>query len=282
MRYTHVRKADLNLLANFQALMEERNVTRAARRMFLSQPAMSRSFERLRQMLNDELLIWTAKGYEPTKRAAQFYAEIEQILPKLDALLRGHAFSPAESADSFRIATSGYASVWILPTLIQSLAQRAPHAQVEISPWDDGFRKLEANAIDVLLSSAEPPHPLRSEPLVHEIFVCLVSRDYPLRENRFTLRRYLAGKHLSVTVADGRQGSVDRTLDHLGKERNVRVKIPKFLQLISPRLHRRSHRPDRHAPGRHRSRAHQAFLHSHRPRPTRIKGLYLQSNLAPA
>ena len=80
MRYTHIRNADLNLLVAFQALMEERSITGAARRMFLSQPAMSRTVDRLQEIFEDELLVRTPNGYEPTHRALTAYADLEQIL----------------------------------------------------------------------------------------------------------------------------------------------------------------------------------------------------------
>jgi DNA-binding transcriptional LysR family regulator len=89
MRQTHVRGIDLGLLTTLQALVEERSITRAAERMFLSQPAMSRAFDRLQELFNDELLVRTRQGYEPTLRALHLYAEIERLMPSLESLLRG-------------------------------------------------------------------------------------------------------------------------------------------------------------------------------------------------
>ena len=77
MRSTHIRNVDLGLLASLQALIEERSVSRAAERMFLSQPAMSRAFDRLQALFGDELLVRTRQGYEPTHRALHLYSELE-------------------------------------------------------------------------------------------------------------------------------------------------------------------------------------------------------------
>src|ERR1700720_1134226 len=97
MRFTNIEKADLNLLLGFQALIEERSITRAARRMFLSQPAMSRVVDRLQELLKDELFVRTAKGYEPTDRALNAYAELEAVFPKIEAVLQGSQFDPAKT-----------------------------------------------------------------------------------------------------------------------------------------------------------------------------------------
>ena len=102
MRITHLRQADLNLLVVFTALAEERNVTRAASRLLLSQPAVSRALQRLREMFHDDLLIRTPSGYEPTPKGKRLLQELSTMLPRLDRLLSGggfrhsrHSFWPA-------------------------------------------------------------------------------------------------------------------------------------------------------------------------------------------
>src|SRR5579864_7949984 len=104
MRYINISRADLNLLVSFQVLMEERSVTAAANRMFLSQPAMSRVLERLRELFKDPLMIRTRRGYEVTRRAVDIHQELERVLPNLELILTQGRFDAAESADYFRIA----------------------------------------------------------------------------------------------------------------------------------------------------------------------------------
>ena len=89
MRDVHLRQVDLNLLSTLYALLEERHVTRAAKRCFLSQPAMSRSLERIRDTFGDELLIRTSRIYERTVRGEWLLRELENLLPRLEALVRG-------------------------------------------------------------------------------------------------------------------------------------------------------------------------------------------------
>lgn len=232
MRYPRLLHADLNLLLSFQALMEERSITRAADRMFVTQSAMTRAFDRLQQMMGDELLVRSAAGYAPTKRAAAAYVELEQVLPKLETLLRGHEFYPAESDYCFKIAASGYAGVAILPNLVASLARHAPRVQIEISATENGFRRLEENSIDLLLWNVETPPNLRTQRLVQEPFVCLIARNYRIRGGRFTLRRYLQGRHISMAIEGGLQGTIDRTLGRLGKHRTIGVSVPPSFAVV--------------------------------------------------
>src|SRR6202453_5404468 len=104
MRITHLRQADLNLRGVFTTLAEERNVTRAATRMLLSQPAVSRALQRLRDMFHDDLLIRSSSGYEPTPKGQRLLHDLEASLPRLDRLLSGGDFDPTTEETSFRIA----------------------------------------------------------------------------------------------------------------------------------------------------------------------------------
>src|ERR1700741_3449831 len=95
MRDVHLRNLDLNLLQPLHALLEERHVTRAAARTFLSQPAMSRALERLRDMFGDPLLVRSGRGYERTVRGEHVLRELESLMPRLEDMVRGEEFDPA-------------------------------------------------------------------------------------------------------------------------------------------------------------------------------------------
>ena len=101
MRITQLRQADLNLLVVFSVLAEERNVSRAAKRLLLSQPSVSRALQRMRDTFHDDLLVRTAKGYEPTPQGERVLQELEIMLPKLDRLISGSTFDPATEHCSF-------------------------------------------------------------------------------------------------------------------------------------------------------------------------------------
>src|SRR3982074_826266 len=104
MRTTHLRQADLNLLVVFTAVAEERNITRAASRLLLSQPAVTRALQRLRDTFHDDLLIRASTGYEPTPKGQRLLQDLATMLPRLDRLMAGGDFDPVTEDASFRIA----------------------------------------------------------------------------------------------------------------------------------------------------------------------------------
>ena len=108
MRVTQLRQADLNLLIVFTVLAEERSVTRAAARLFLSQPAVSRALQRLRDMFHDDLLIRTANGYETTPKGQRLLQDLATMLPRLDRLMAGDEFDPSTEDATFRIAATDH------------------------------------------------------------------------------------------------------------------------------------------------------------------------------
>src|SRR5215467_2830278 len=177
-----LKECDLNLLVGLQALIEERSITRAGSRLSLTQPAMSRVFDRLQQMLGDELLVRTASGYEPTHRALDVYAELKQVLPRIEQLLSKGDFNPSEASSVFRIAATDYAALVVLPGLTRVLAKTASKIRVEVSPLDntDVLEKLTANTLDLAFRVAEAPQPFHSEPVFVDKIVCLVRRGHPL------------------------------------------------------------------------------------------------------
>ena len=117
LRVTQLRQADLNLLVVFSVLAEERNVSRAAKQLLLSQPAVSRALQQMRDTFHDDLLVRTAKGYEPTPQGERVLQELEIMLPKLDRLISGSTFDPVIEHCSFRIAAPATATAFLLVSL---------------------------------------------------------------------------------------------------------------------------------------------------------------------
>src|SRR6267154_1583378 len=121
MPEVHLRNVDLNLLHALHALLEERHVTRASKRCFLSQPAMSRALERLREMFRDALLVRSGRAYERTVRGDRLLRELESLMPRLEALVRGEDFDPARNQERFRVAMTDHASLVLMPSLMQRI-----------------------------------------------------------------------------------------------------------------------------------------------------------------
>src|SRR5262249_3318715 len=141
MRDENLRRLDLNLLRALVVLLEERHVTRAAERCFLSQPAMSRTLARLPDTFGDEVLVRPGRAYERTPRGQRLLAELEMLLPRLDSLWQAGGFDPALCEECFQMALIDHACIVVLPDLVQRVAAAAPRARLEVAPWHD--RRIE-------------------------------------------------------------------------------------------------------------------------------------------
>lgn len=238
MHNVHLRNLDLNLLVPLRAILEERHITRAAQRCHLSQPAMSRALERLREMFGDPLLVRSGRSYERTARGEQILRELEALLPRLEAMIGGVEFTPSQSQERFRIALTDHASTILLPSLIRLVRKAAPGVAIEVSPWRTGaYQDVAAGRIDLALSAEEVPPTLQSEVLFSLEFVCLVGSPQPVRGRRLTLKQYLQLPHIQVETLAGQQTLVDRPLAALGAKRRVVLTLPFFVPAIYATAH---------------------------------------------
>ncbi len=230
MQETHSSAKDLNLLEPLRVLLEERHVTKAARRIHLSQSAMSRILEKLRQMFGDELLIRSGKKYERTSRGERLLRELDRVLPQLDDLIRGCTFQPEHARHRFRLSMTDYAAVVILPKLVRHLSEVAPHITLEAIVRDDRIlQDLESGRIDLSLEAAGAINGTESSLLFPEEFVCLVAEGHPYHRKRFGLEDYLRSRHIMISTLAGQQTLVDRPLANLGLHREVAVTVPYFV-----------------------------------------------------
>src|SRR6267378_3010245 len=233
MREVHLRNVDLNLLHALYALLEERHVSHAAKRSFLSQPAMSRALDRLRETFGDPLLVRTGRVYERTPRGERVLRELESIMGRLAAMVQGEEFHPARSQERFRVAMTDHGSTILLPALLERVRKAAPHARLEISAWrTQAYEDVVAGRIDLALSAEAVPPTLESEVIFNLDFVCLVGSTQPVRKRRFTLKQYLQLPHALVETLGGQQTMVDRPLAQLGAKRRVALRLPFFLPAI--------------------------------------------------
>jgi DNA-binding transcriptional LysR family regulator len=233
MRDVHLRNLDLNLIHPLHALLEECHVTRAAKRSFLSQPAMSRALERLRDMFGDPLLVRNGRGYERTVRGERVLRDLESLMPRLDEMVRGEKFDPASSQEVFRVAMSDHASMVVLPSLLASMRKTATHIKLEVSATRaETYEDVAAGRINTFLCPEEAPPSLESEMLFTLDFVCLVGAAVPISARRLTLRRYLEFQHILVELREGQQVLVDRALSQLGAKRRVALTLPFFVPAI--------------------------------------------------
>ena len=233
MRQTHLRHVDLNLLLALHALLEERHITRASKRCFLSQPAMSRALERLREMFGDALLIRSGRKYERTVRGDNLLRELDSLLPRLESMVSGEQFDPRRSQERFRLAVRHQASITLIPPLIRKIRTEAPDVRLEVSQWEErAYEAVMAGRLDAALSAEHPPSGLESEVLFHVDFVCVVGAAQRVHARRFTLAQYLRLPHVVVETWAGQQTPVDRPLAQFGAKRRVVLSVPFFSAAI--------------------------------------------------
>lgn len=219
---------DLNLLLAFQVLIEERNVTRAARRLNISQPAMSAALARLRDYFQDDILVPQGRQMLPTEQAQSLAGPVRQLLGDLDALLtRSAQFDPATSQRSFRLVASDYITAALIAPLTQRLAAIAPRVRLEIMlPCEEAAQLVMEGQADLILTPEDfldPDQP--AEPLCEERQLVVGWNQNPaLADGRITEADFLRLGHVAVHVGSNRVPSfADRQLERMGSPRHIEL-----------------------------------------------------------
>ena len=226
----NLRSLDLNLLVAFDALMRERNVTRAARTIGLSQPAFSNALTRLRDRLGDELFIRTPEGMRPTAWALELSGPISSALNEIQMALDGASFDPATATRLFTIATPDYATITLFPKLLSRVRQEAPGVSLQaISPSVHYGEYLDNQSADLaLLAWPDPPERFASEPLFEEKWVCTMRKGHPMVGKPPTLDRYASVEHLLVSATGKRRNWIDDAMADRGRTRRVVYTMPTY------------------------------------------------------
>ena len=229
----NIHAADLNLLVVLEVLMAERSVSRAARRLGLSQPATSNALARLRAMFDDPLLVRRGNAMLPTPRALELAGHVHAGLAHLQAALDGpRPFDERASTRCFTIATNDYVSFVLLAPLVRRLRERAPRVTVQVKSLDNlaSLEALGRGEVDLALGAGSmlgQDYPC--EPLFEDGYVSLARQGHPRVGKRLTLERFVQLEHLLVSPYGSRRGVVDIALEQRGYERRVALWVPHFL-----------------------------------------------------
>jgi LysR family transcriptional regulator, mexEF-oprN operon transcriptional activator len=230
---TDLRMFDLNLLVAFDALMAERNVTRAARRVGVGQPAMSYSLTRLRELFGDELFVRTAGTMQPTTRALGLAAPVGRVIADIrQSVLANRTFKPDQAELTFQVGATDHSELAILPGVLTVLRSSAPKVRLAVKPIDRDRlpAMLESGAIDLAVCYfPAPPGPHQSEVLFHEDFVCLFDPRACRATAPLKLKTYLELPHIIVSLRGELTGNVDAILTRAGSKRFVFMATPHFL-----------------------------------------------------
>jgi len=225
---------DLNLLVVFDVLLAERSVTRAAKRLGVSQPAVSNALARLRIALGDRLLVRTAEGMVPTSRALALQRQFSDALDRIaSALGDGGSFEPRTAKRTFVLAATDYVQFVLLGPIVRAIRRDAPNvvlrvlAPVKHFPWNE----LGGGSIDLVIGGArtrDVPKGLHRRWIFRDHVVCILRKDHPADAEPLTLERYLALDHVEALPV-GTVGLADEVLAGLGRERKLVLTVPNFL-----------------------------------------------------
>jgi DNA-binding transcriptional LysR family regulator len=233
MHDTNLAGLDLNLLVALDAMLLERNVTRAADRVGLSQPAMSHALSRLRGWFDDPLLVRSAAGMVPTTRARDLEGPLRRALEQMRDVVRSPtAFDPSTAERTFVLVTTDYGETLVLPDLLARLRNQAPGVNLLASPeLADWAARLEDGSCDVFVGPLGPRTPagIRSVQLFRERFVCLLRKDHPIGRRKLTLERFTSLQHVLVAPRGKAGSAVDDALAAKGLRRRVAAMVPHFL-----------------------------------------------------
>ncbi|EED36460.1 transcriptional regulator, LysR family [Luminiphilus syltensis NOR5-1B] len=208
-------KTDLNLLVSLHVLLEERSVSRAAERLSITQPAMSKTLARLRETFDDPLFSRSKRGIQPTPRAMALSAELYRLLNKIESLLDAGEFSPGAYRGEISIAISEYVGFTLLPPLTGHLQSKAPKLRLRtITRAENQLELLAQGSLDFCIQITRDSYPpeYRTFPLASSPLALFVRRDHPLVGNTLTRASVAEFPMINLYVADRSQSGLNETV----------------------------------------------------------------------
>jgi len=229
MRRFNLRSVDLNLLAALEALLEEKSVTKAGARLFLSQSAMSRALGRLRAIFDDQLLVQSGRTSVLTRKAESLQPELRQILGSIQKFVAPEEFDPSTAEGSMSISASDAMIASFLAEMIRRILFEAPQVHFSLNePQSNDPELLRQGHLDLLLSAHRLDSDLHStELLIDNRLSCLVSRSHPLVGQKLTKSNFLQHGHIELGTPTG--AVIERRLEKKGYKRTLSLKASSLI-----------------------------------------------------
>lgn len=228
----NIRTKDLNLLVIFYEVMSELNITKAAKKLHMSQPALSNALARLRNEFNDELFVRSGRGMVPTPKAVELYEPISQILQQTHSIYHEKAFNAKTYNGHFTIATNDYFEYLLLPPLLSFLSRNSPQIKTIYRPTLGELpkRNLEQGLFDLGIAGyfGELPEGFHQETIITDSYSCLTRKNHPRVKGKLTLKTYLELEHLLVSPQGDLKGTADSVLKEKGYERKIIAGVTSF------------------------------------------------------
>lgn len=243
MKAPHFRTLDLNLLRVFDEVMAERNLTRAAHNLAMTQPAVSNALKRLRAALGDELVRRAGYGVEPTPAALALWPTVRDALGQLRESLTPGAFDPAQARNAFVITMADATAAKVVPGLVDILEREAPGVNLRVLPLttrdprdllESGSAELAIGHFPGVLAELTAVHLHEHSPrFLHQRlydgeYVVVMRRGHPLARRPLDLESYCAARHLLVSFSGRPYGYVDEALAARSLQRRVVLTVNQF------------------------------------------------------
>jgi DNA-binding transcriptional LysR family regulator len=231
----NLASVDLNLLVVLEALLAEVHVGRAARRVGRSQPAVSHSLARLRELLGDPLLVRIGSRMELTTRALGLKESLPETLERVRSLLVTESFQPATSARRFTVMMHDHLTDLIVPDLMKRMRTDAPGIRLQILPWQSpsSLTAEHLRSIDVFISCSEEEfRGFERSTLFTDTESVVVRRGHPRASSLRTLRTFLDSGHVAVVGRGHAQDPVDVWLSEQRLERRIVLVVPSYVQAL--------------------------------------------------
>jgi DNA-binding transcriptional LysR family regulator len=243
MKYPNFRTLDLNLLRVFDQVMAERNLTRAARNLSMTQPAVSNALARLRESVGDQLVTRSGYGVEPTPRALALWPAVADALRQLESSFAPGDFTASEARQTFNLAMADATAASLMPGLVKVIELDAPGVSMRVLPLvtRDPRRLLDQGEVDlavgffpaVLADLTAQEQSAGMAAFAHQRlyageYVCVMRTGHPLSRGALTLDRYCSARHLLVSFSGRPFGIVDEALASRGRERRIVLTVNQF------------------------------------------------------
>jgi DNA-binding transcriptional LysR family regulator len=243
MKPPNFRTLDLNLLRVFDQVMTERNLTRAARNLAITQPAVSNALNRLREAVGDKLVVRSGYGVEPTPRALALWPAIAAALRQMEASLTPGDFVASEATSTFVLAMADATAAELMPGLVEIIERDAPGVSMRVLPLttrdprpllDEGQMDLAVGFFPAVLADLTAQAQqggmaaFGHQRLYNGEYVCVMREGHPLSRGPLTLKRYCDAHHLLVSFSGRPFGFVDQALASLGLQRRVVLTVNQF------------------------------------------------------
>jgi DNA-binding transcriptional LysR family regulator len=238
MHETNIKSLDLNLLVPLEALLNESSVSKAAIAVNLSQPAMSRSLERLRHVLKDPILVRSGRGMVLTPRAESLRKPLQEALERVRGVLQPNEFIPATSQAQFRIVGVDYVSHLLMPHVLEQIYVQAPNISVSIENISlSALSELKEGTIDLGIGVIEGDDTHYStayhQTLFDDRFVCLMRQMHPLSKAPLTVEAFAGASHALLSITGRGKGQIDKRLVAIGLTRKISLHLSHFLAIHS-------------------------------------------------